>query len=94
MFYSLKEIEYLIEHLREHGNTVINYNYVERFTLERIKEDLRELGFDCDVRIDTKDCPDSIYDFEYDHNRRIRVTYPILPCVIISWKEYNKYKVS
>ena len=92
MFYSLEEIDYLLKHLREYGNTVINFNYAERFTLKRIEDDLRELGFDCTVRVDSENCPDSIYDFEYDHNRRIRVTYPILPCLIITWKEYNKYK--
>lgn len=89
MFYDNQPmVDYLQYHLEEYGNTCINYNYVERFGVEKVAEDLTELGYRCQVRVDASLCPDSIYDFEYDHNRRIRMVFPILPAVLIFWKDY------
>ena len=85
-----KEIVYIYGHLTKYGNTCLNYHWVERFGIEAIRTSLLEMGFDCNVRLDSENCPDSIYDYEYDQNRRIRVTYPILPCVIIEWKDHER----
>lgn len=91
MFYSKpSEIAYIDYHLRKYGATCLNYNWIERFTKDEIIHDLAELGFDCTISVNSELCPDTIYDYEYDHNRRIRVVYPILPIVTIRWKDYVK----
>ena len=95
MFYKDEStVNYLHFHLENYGNTCLNYSYIERFGVEKLKQDLQELGYECRVKVDPELSPDSIYDYEYDHNRRVRMVYPILPSVLLYWEGYMNSKLN
>lgn len=86
-----KRFKNVIKHnLELHGNTVIPFSMVEKYSIDHIKNQLSDAGYECEIKICLKGFePDNIEEVEYVNNHRVKVQYPIMPAVIVTWSGYK-----
>ena len=86
-----KRYKNVIKHnLELHGNTVIPFTMVEKYSIEHIKNQLSDAGYESEIKICLKGFePDNIEEVEYVNNHRVKVQYPIMPAVIVTWSGYK-----